>query len=168
VTKRVGVDETHDETHEEPDEAERLRLAVARLARRMRQQDVGDLGATATAALASVRERGPLTLGELAAAERVAAPTMTKVVEKLEARGFVTRHVDPSDRRITRVSATDDGNRYLQLTRAVRTAWLAERLDELAPRLRARVTDAIELLEALVAERETQPVPATAARPRRP
>src|SRR5262245_30917929 len=113
--------------------AERLRHAVARLARLMRQQDDGDLGPTATAALASVRARGPLTLGELAVAEHVAPPTMTKVVEKLEARGYVTRDVDPNDRRVTRVSSTYEGNRHLEVTRAMRTAWLSDRLAELDP-----------------------------------
>jgi DNA-binding MarR family transcriptional regulator len=68
---------------DEQGDAERLRHAVNRLARLMRQQDEGDLGATYIAALATVRKRGPLTLGELAAHERVSPPTMTKVVEKL-------------------------------------------------------------------------------------
>ena len=58
-------------------DAERLRHVVARLARLLRQQDEGQLGATASSALASVNNRGPMTLGELAASEQVAPPTMT-------------------------------------------------------------------------------------------
>ncbi len=136
--------------------ADRLRHAIARMARLLRQQDDGDLGATATAALASVRMRGPLTLGELAAAEHVAPPTMTKVVEKLEARGFVTRDVDPSDRRVSRVSSTYEGNRYLEVTRALRTAWLSDRLGELEPQQLEQLPATIELLEAIIAERGTE------------
>ena len=103
-------------------EAERLRHGVNRLARMLRQQDEGDIGATSTAALATVRTRGPVTLGDLASLEQVAPPTMTKVVEKLESRGFVTRRVDPDDRRVARVTVTAAGTRYLDRSRARRTA----------------------------------------------
>ena len=133
-------------------DAERLRHGVNRLARLLRHQDDGDLGATSTAALATVRKRGPITLGELAACEQVAPPTMTKVVEKLESRGFVTRRVDPNDRRVARVTVTTAGTRYLERTRARRTAWLAERLGQLDPAQRAQLTSAIELLEAIIGD----------------
>lgn len=132
-----------------PDVADRLRHAVARLARVLRQQDEGGFGATFTAALASVANRGPLTLGELAVAEHVAPPTMTKVVEKLEANGFVTRQVDTNDRRVTRVTATDAGVRHIEATRERRTAWMASQLDRLDDDQLARLTDAVDVLEAL-------------------
>ena len=140
-------------------DAERLRHGVNRLARLLRQQDDGDLGATSTAALATVRTRGPLTLGELAACEQVAPPTMTKVVEKLESRGFVTRRVDPDDRRVARVTVTTAGTRYLERTRARRTAWLAARLGELDAEQRAQLTSTIELLEAIIGEPDNRPEP---------
>ena len=136
------------------DAADRMRHAVARLARMLRQQDDGELGATATAALATVRKRGPLTLGELAACEQVSPPTMTKVIEKLEDRGFVSRQVDGHDRRVTRVSVTAAGHRYLEVTRSRRTAWLAGRLSDLEPEQLARLASATELLEAVIAEPE--------------
>ena len=138
-------------------DAERLRHGVNRLARLLRQQDEGDLGATSTAALATVRKRGPVTLGELASLEQVAPPTMTKVVEKLESRSFVTRRVDPDDRRVARVSITAAGTRYLDRSRARRTAWLAARLDELDPQQAARLDATIELLEAIIGEPECRP-----------
>ncbi len=135
-----------------------MRHGVNRLARLLRQQDEGDLGATSTAALATVRSRGPVTLGELAALEQVAPPTMTKVIEKLEARGFVSRRVDPQDRRVCRVTITATGTRYLDRSRARRSAWLAARLGELDPRQIAHVDTTIELLEALIGERDrTEP-----------
>ena len=138
-------------------EAERLRHSVNRLARLMRHQDDGDLGATATAALATVRKRGPLTLGELASFEQVSPPTMTKVVEKLESRGFVTRRIDPDDRRVARVTVTTGGTRYLERTRARRTEWLAGRLGELEPTQVASLAGAIELLEAIIGEPDCRP-----------
>jgi len=140
-------------------EAERLRHGVNRLARMLRQQDEGDIGATSTAALATVRTRGPVTLGELASFEQVAPPTMTKVVEKLESRGFVTRRVDPDDRRVARVSVTAAGTRYLDRSRARRTAWLAARLGELELDQVAQLRGAIELLEAIIGEPECRPEP---------
>lgn len=115
----------------------------------MRQQDEGDLGPTATAALASVRHRGPFTLGELAVSEHVSPPTMSKVVEKLEARGYVSRETDPDDRRVSRVTCTDAGSRYLEATRAARTEWLAARLADLSADERRRLAGTIEVLEHL-------------------
>jgi len=138
-------------------DAERLRHGVNRLARLMRQQDDGDLGATSTAALATVRKHGPVTLGELASLEQVAPPTMTKVVEKLESRSFVTRRVDPDDRRVARVSITTAGTRYLDRSRARRTAWLAARLGELDSQQVAQLEDTIDLLEAIIGEPECRP-----------
>jgi DNA-binding MarR family transcriptional regulator len=137
-----------------PETAERLRSAVNRLARMLRQQDEGGLGATSTAALASVKNRGPLTLGELAACEHVAPPTMTKVVEKLESHGYVNRQVDPNDRRVSRLTVTPAGRRHLDATRHRRTAWLAAQLDHLRPEQRDRLVDALDALEALI---ETDP-----------
>jgi DNA-binding MarR family transcriptional regulator len=117
----------------------------------LRQQDEGGLGATSTAALSSVTNRGPMTLGELAACEQVAPPTMTKVVEKLESQGFVTRQVDAKDRRVSRVTVTPAGRRHLEATRARRTSWLASRLDRLAPDELQKLTDAIDALETIIA-----------------
>lgn len=130
--------------------AERLRHSVARLARLLRQQDEGGFGATAIAALASVKNRGPLTLGELAACEQVSPPTMTKVVEKLEANGFVTRQVDDRDRRVSRVTVTAAGRRHLESTRDRRTAWLTDRLSQLDADQLHRLTASLDVLEALI------------------
>src|SRR5437867_8374777 len=73
------------------DLAPRLRLALTRLGRRLRQQSDGDVTATMLSALSSVDRLGPLTLGELAAAERVQPPTITRVAGRLEERGLVQR-----------------------------------------------------------------------------
>jgi DNA-binding MarR family transcriptional regulator len=86
----------------------------------------------------------------LAAREQVAPPTMTKVVEKLEAQGFVTRQADVNDRRVSRVSITPAGRRFLDVTRLRRTAWLAERLDQMPAEELAKVADALGGLELLI------------------
>jgi len=130
-------------------QVERLRHAVTRLARLLRQQDEGEFGATATSALATVKLHGPITLGDLAGREQVSPPTMTKVVEKLEAHGFVTRATDARDRRVTQVSVTTAGRRHLERTKALRTAWLAERMSALDTDQRQRLATAVEAIEAL-------------------
>src|SRR3982751_4654504 len=75
----------------------RLRFALMRLARRLRQQHDSDTTQSQLSALSVVSVRGPMTLGELAAYERVAPPTMTRIVSHLEERQLVHREVDPSD-----------------------------------------------------------------------
>src|SRR5215213_10718360 len=79
--------------------ASRLRLAVARTARRLRQQAGTDLSAALTSALATVERHGPLTPSELASVEHVKRPTATRIVARLEAQQLVERTPDPTDRR---------------------------------------------------------------------
>jgi DNA-binding MarR family transcriptional regulator len=136
----------------EPTPADRLRRAVTLLHRRMRQLGVDSLTLTQGSALASIVRRGPLTLGELAARENVAPPTVTKAVAALEAIGYVTRTTDPDDRRVTRVSGTAAGRRHLEEVSSVRTAWLQSRLEGLSAGERKRLLDAIDVLEGLSAD----------------
>ncbi len=126
-----------------------LRVVVARLARILRQQDQSGLAPTLLAALTTVGRAGPLTFGELAAHEQVAAPTITKAVQKLEAKGLVARRPDPDDGRVCRVALTAAGRRHLEQARRRRTAWLATRLSELGDDDIRRLSDALDVLEAL-------------------
>jgi DNA-binding MarR family transcriptional regulator len=82
----------------------------------------------------------------------VAPPTITKVVEKLEALALVQRSLDRDDRRVTRISLTEAGMTYVDRTRERRTAWLATRLAELSPEQLAGIDEMIELLETLAIE----------------
>ncbi len=98
----------------DPAEAElaaRLRMAVTRLHRRLRQQAAGGLTPSQASALVGVEHLGSPTLGALAARESVQPPTMTKVVGALEELGYVTRVTDPSDRRVARLTITPAGSR---------------------------------------------------------
>ena len=129
----------------------RLRFAVARLARLLRQQDESGHGPTLMAALATVEAHGPLTLGDIATREQVAPPTITKVVEKLVAGDLVSREPDPTDRRASLVRITRHGRRVLAASRTRRTEWLAGRLAALEPDERARLAAAMDVLEKIVA-----------------
>jgi DNA-binding MarR family transcriptional regulator len=132
--------------------ASRLRLAVTRMARRLRTQIPGGLTPSQLATLSSVERLGPLTLGELSNAERVKPPTMTKIVAWLEDQELVTRAVDPNDRRVARVDATDEGRRFLDRTRRQKDAYLAGRLRGLEPDDRAALERAAAVLERLLEE----------------
>ena len=129
--------------------ADRLSMAAMRLARLLRQQDEGELTPTMRAALGTISSDGPITLGDLAAIERVAPPTVTKVVGKLEAAGLVVREHDDVDRRICRVSLSDDGRGWLAADRRRRTDWLTDQLRGLDARDAQRLAEAVEVIEGL-------------------
>ena len=130
----------------------RLRLAVARMSRRLRQEGSADITPSQYSALATIEVQGPLTLGELAAIERVQPPTMTRIVANLEETGLVTREVDAQDRRVARVSVTAAGHKLIERSRRRRNAWIAARLRQLPPDDHAALARTVALLEHLLDE----------------
>ncbi|MDQ4067970.1 MAG: MarR family transcriptional regulator [Actinomycetota bacterium] len=129
--------------------AARLRLAVSRLARRLRRESASDVTASQLSALYTIARLGPLTLGDLSAAEGVRPPTMTRVVASLERLGLVARTVDPADRRCARVAVTRRGGDLLEASRHRKDAFLASRLRALSSEERAVLEKAAEVLERL-------------------
>ena len=89
----------------------RTRLAVLRLARRLRQQVTPGITPSQQSALAAIEHRGPLTLGELAAYENVQPPSITRIVGNLEAADLVERTTAAADRRVSLVQITRQGQR---------------------------------------------------------
>ena len=117
--------------------------------RRVRRQD-DESGVTAPhlSALSVLVFGGARTLGELAAAEQVTPPSMTRIVRNLEADGLVERETDPADRRVARVRVTEKGRRILLDARGRRIADLAERLaslDDADLRTLERAAEIIEI-----------------------
>jgi DNA-binding MarR family transcriptional regulator len=108
--------------------ASRLRFAVMRLARVLRQKAQDQVTPSQLSALVSIEREGPVTLGELAALESVQPPTMTRIVAALEEQGLVQREADPADRRISRMRMTSQGRRLLERNRSRKTAYLASRM----------------------------------------
>jgi len=111
------------------DLASELRLAVGRLGRRLRQQAVGGLSPSQVSALATLDNHGAMPMGRLSRHEAVSAPTMTRIVDRLEEQALVARSIDPDDARSTVVTLTPPGRRALVRVRKERTAYLAQRLD---------------------------------------
>jgi DNA-binding MarR family transcriptional regulator len=133
--------------------ASRMRLVVMRLARQVRQETLGgDVTQSMLSALASIDRRGPTTLGDLAAIERVRPPSMTKIVVRLEEAGLVVRQADEADRRVVRVRVTAAGHRLVEEARTKGSAYLAARMRTLAPEERAVVEAALPVLERLLEE----------------
>jgi DNA-binding MarR family transcriptional regulator len=91
-------------------------------------------------------------LGELAAAEQVQPPTVTRLVTSLESAGLVAREIDPVDRRVVRVRITAEGRRNLHRIRTLKNAFLTRRLAALDPAEQVLAGPLTTLLEHLVAE----------------
>jgi DNA-binding MarR family transcriptional regulator len=122
--------------------AARFRFALFPLVRQLRHHNV-DLSPSQASALASIARRGPLTVGELASAEHVSSPMITKIAKGLEEEGLVTRTADPSDKRVTQLAITKDGERRLERSRSRKNAWLAKQLQWLSP-------DELRAIEAVI------------------
>jgi len=129
--------------------ASQLRIAIARSARRLRQESGTGLSPSLTAALATVARHGPLTPSELAARERVQRPTVTRIVFRLEEAGLVARAADPGDRRSSLITVTPAGRELLAAARTRKDAFLSERLDALGAADRATLERAAALLEGM-------------------
>ena len=138
-----------------------LRLAILRLSRRLRQEAVGEVTPSQLSALTVLAARGELTLGELAAIERIAPPSMTRIAARLEERGLLERRPDASDRRIARVAVSSAGQDLLDETSSRRDAYLSTRLTEFTEQERRTLDEAIPLLQRLASKdpEVTEPKP---------
>jgi DNA-binding MarR family transcriptional regulator len=131
-----------------------LRLVILRLGRRLRQQAAGEVTPSQLSALATVAKRGELTLGELAAIERIAPPSMTRIAAHLEDQGWLERRADASDRRVARVAVSPAGQALLDETRTRRDAFLSGRLQQLTEQERTLLERAVPLLERLASDED--------------
>ncbi len=132
-----------------PELASRLRLAVMRLSRRLRQHAPGGITPSQLSALTTIVREGPITLSRLAEAEQVQPPSITRVVDVLVTDGHVTRTQSEADRRVARVEATASGRSLVDAVRRKRDAYLAQHLRTLGPEERALLARAAALLEQL-------------------
>jgi DNA-binding MarR family transcriptional regulator len=130
--------------------APRLRWAITRIARRLRQEAGTDLGPSQVAALATIERHGPLSPSELADRERIKRPTATRILRHLEAAGLVERVRDPEDGRASILSATPEAQELLKRLRARKTAYLAKRLGAMDAEDRRTLERAAELLEGML------------------
>ena len=131
--------------------AERLHSAAIHLLRRLRREDsASGLSPARLSALSVLVFGGPCTLGDLARAEGVRPPTMTRLAQGLEREGLVERAPDPADRRLVRLRATAAGEQVLREGRRRRVARLAAALAALDDAELARLADAADVLERVL------------------
>jgi DNA-binding MarR family transcriptional regulator len=128
----------------------RLRLVIARTARRLRQEAGDGLSPSLTAALATIENHGPLTPSALAEAERIQRPTATRVLRRLEEEGLIARTTDPADGRSATVAVTREGRALLKRLRSRKNAYLARRLRDLPPEDLESLERAAGVLERLL------------------
>lgn len=135
-----------------PEVAARLRIAMARMVRRLRQKADQGHSPSVMSALALIGRHGPMTLGELADAEGVSRPSMTAIAAKLVDLGLAARSADAADGRVVRVSITPAGKRALEAGRTRKDAYLARRLSRLEPLDVETLDRAAAVLERLLEE----------------
>lgn len=128
--------------------ADRLHSAAIHLLRKLRRADTASgLNAPRLSALSVIVFGGPLTLGQLAAAEQVRPPTMTRIVHALEAKGLVRKSTNPEDARAIHLSATTRGSRLMLAARERRVGALAEAIERLPRGDRKVLEEAVGVME---------------------
>jgi DNA-binding MarR family transcriptional regulator len=130
-------------------DAARLRVAVLRLSRRLRKHDLAGLTPSQLSTLSSVGKHGPVRLGDLAAAERIAPSTLTRLVNVLEGLGYLRREPAPDDARAYLVSVTERGEEALERIRDEATSMLTDILLTLPADQLHALADALPALEQL-------------------
>ena len=132
--------------------ADRLHSAAIHLLRTLRKEDdASGLSAPRLSALSVVVFGGPLTLGQLAGAEQVRPPTMTRIVTGLEKEGLVKRIGDARDHRLTKIQATSKGRRILAAGRARRVRVLTDAVNSLELSKLAELDRATHLITDVIA-----------------
>ncbi|HWB67705.1 MAG TPA: MarR family transcriptional regulator [Mycobacteriales bacterium] len=140
--------------------AARLRVAIARLARQLRQQSVGGLSPSQWSAMITIEDNEPVRIGDVAEREGVSAPTATRIVAVLEEAGMVSRSSDPLDRRTAYIALTETGREKLEWSRSVRTAALVQRLGHMSEEDIGRLVAALPVLESLLVDERLDHPPA--------
>jgi DNA-binding MarR family transcriptional regulator len=135
--------------------ASQLRFAVMRLSRRLRQHAPEDITPSQLSALSVIVREDRLTLSQLAVAERVQPPTITRVIDSLEQKGLATRVPSDQDRRVAFVEPTPAGRALVDTIRRRRDAYLARRLRTFSAEERALLERAARLLERLIEDPES-------------
>ena len=122
-----------------------------RLSRRLRnERDASDdMSSNQIAVLFTLARSGPMTIGDLAAEEKVQPPSMTRTVNSLADKGLVQRDTHTTDRRAVVLSLTEAGSAVIDESRRRKEAWLHQRLCELTPAQRQTLRDAAPVLELL-------------------
>jgi DNA-binding MarR family transcriptional regulator len=131
--------------------ADEIHSASIHLLRKLRREDADSgLNAPRLSALSVIVFAGPVTLGDLAAAEQVRPPTMTRIVDALAEQGLVFRTKDAKDGRTTHITATPVGRKLLMKGRERRVRALSKQIAALGPKDQATLREAVEILKRVI------------------
>jgi len=133
--------------------ADRLRPTLLHLSRELRRERIAGVSPHQVSLLSLIKYAPGVTVGQLAAEERVSTAAMSKRVSRLERDGLVARTPSEADRRRVGLTLTDEGQRTLRRVRSRRTAWLASQLGALSPEELAALSAAVDSLGRLVSEK---------------
>jgi DNA-binding MarR family transcriptional regulator len=136
--------------HDAPADVERFRLAVLRLARRLRRQSAAGVTPSQATALSSLSRNGAMAIGRLAEREQITKSSVTRLVGKLEELGMVGRAADPADGRSWVIDITQRGAEYLADADRRADAYLARQFEALSGRDRRAIEAALPALERLL------------------
>ena len=134
--------------------ADSLRPTLLRLGSALRRERIAGVSPHQVGLLVSIKYKPGITVGELAADDKVSTAAMSKRVTRLERDGLVARTPSEADRRCVGLTLTDEGQRTLRRVRSRRTAWLASRLSSLSPDELAAVEAAAAPLTRLLEHEE--------------
>ena len=137
--------------------ADSLRPTLLRLGRELRREKIAGVSPQQVGLLVAIKYAPGVTVGELSADERVSTAAMSKRISRLERDGLVARTKSDTDRRCVGLTLTEEGQRVLRRVRSRRTAWLASRLESLAPAELAALAAAAEPLAQLLRDGEGTP-----------
>src|SRR5450432_743274 len=137
--------------------ADRLHSTAIHLLRLVRVQDArSGIGPAQLSALSVIVFGGPLSLNDLALAEQVRPPTMSRIVDGLESAGLARRSANPADRRAIVIEATQKGTSILQKGRKLRVQFLAGHLESLSAMEREYVTKALAALQKALSREKSR------------
>ena len=132
------------------DTAARLRRAITRMNRKLRYTSLSGVTPAQASMLASIEQHESPSLGDLALAEQIQPPSVTRLVKDLEEAGLIGTMVDPLDRRCTRVALTALGRKELNVIRRRKTEFLERKLLALSTSDQRRVEELASFLEVLL------------------
>jgi DNA-binding MarR family transcriptional regulator len=148
----IRVDDASQPRPDLDDAVPRLSLALGRLTRILRRGTPTGLGPGSLSALATVVRCGPMRLGDVAAREGIAPPTLTRIVAGLEEAGYVRKEPDPHDGRATQVQATPAAKELISGAGSHRVSTLRARIDALGPDDLDTLLRALPVIEVLAAD----------------
>lgn len=137
-----------------PSDSRRLALTIARLNRRLRQERQSDLSAGQLSVMGSILRMDNPSPSQLAAAEKISGPAMTRTLNCLEDHGYISRSPHPDDGRQVIVHVSESGLAALDDERQRRDAWLDERLKCLSSEERTHLRNTIKILDQLIEDEE--------------